>query len=62
MIKLSKFFDVSIHAMVTGEKLRFDFQDGHFGRTIVLADQLLSLDDHKILIKLMENIILESTT
>ncbi|MCK4795947.1 MAG: helix-turn-helix transcriptional regulator [Spirochaetes bacterium] len=57
LIKLSKILNISIHALATGEKLFFDFQDRPFGRIILLADHFLSLEDHKILIKLMENII-----
>jgi transcriptional regulator with XRE-family HTH domain len=57
LIKLSKFFNVSIHALATGEKLYFNFKDGHFGDTILLADKLLSLEHQKFLIELMENII-----
>ena len=57
LIKLSEIFNISIHALATGEKLFFDFQDRPFGNTILLADQLLPLEDQKIIIKLMENII-----
>jgi transcriptional regulator with XRE-family HTH domain len=61
MIKLSEFLNVSIHAMVTGEKLLFDFKDGHFGDTILMADQFLSFEHQKFLIELMENIINQPT-
>ena len=57
LIKLSKVLNVSMHALATGEKLFFDFQDRPFGKTMLLADQLLPLEQHKILIILMENII-----
>lgn len=59
MIKLSDILNISIHALATGEKLFFDFTDGHFGKTILFADQFLSLDDQQILIRLMENIVNE---
>jgi transcriptional regulator with XRE-family HTH domain len=55
--KLSELFDISMHALVTGQKLNFQFTDGPFGKTMLLADRLLTLEDHKYLIKLMENII-----
>jgi len=55
--KLSSHFDISMHALVTGQKLTFQFTDGHFGKTMLLADRLLTLEEHKYLIKLMENIL-----
>ena len=57
LIKLSNILNISIHALSTGEKLLFDFQDRHFGKTILLADQLLSYEHIKFLIELMENIV-----
>jgi transcriptional regulator with XRE-family HTH domain len=62
LLILSEFLKVSIHALATGDKLFFDFQDRHFGRTMLLADQLLTLEEHKILITLMETIIKNSST
>ena len=57
IVKLSKFFGISIHALTTGQKLCFNFIDGHLEKTILQADKLLSLDEHKMLIHLMETII-----
>ena len=57
LIKLSEIFNISIHALATGEKLNFQFTDGHFGKTMLLADHFLPLEQHKILITLMEAII-----
>lgn len=57
LIKLSEILNISIHALTTGEKLSFNFQDKHFEKKMLLADQLLPFEDHKFLIKLMENII-----
>ncbi|MEJ2418401.1 MAG: helix-turn-helix transcriptional regulator [Exilibacterium sp.] len=57
LTKLSNSLNISIHALATGEKLIFNFTDGHFGRSMLLADRLLPLDEHKILITLMEAII-----
>jgi len=55
IIRLSESLDVSMHALVTGIKLNFQFTDGHFGKTMLLADHFLSLEDHKVLIRLMES-------
>ena len=57
MIKLSEIFNCSIHALVTGEKLSFNFKDKNFGKTILIADHLLSIEDKKFLFKLMGNMI-----
>lgn len=54
-IELSNILDVSMHAISTGQKLEFNFQDKFFGETMLLADHLLSLDDQKVLIRLMES-------
>jgi putative transcriptional regulator len=56
LIKLSETLDVSMHALVTGRKLDFQFTDGPFGKTMLLADRLLPLEQQKYLIDLMENI------
>ncbi|OHD78967.1 MAG: hypothetical protein A2355_09885 [Spirochaetes bacterium RIFOXYB1_FULL_32_8] len=53
--KLSESLDISMHALVTGIKLNFQFTDGYFGKTMLLADHFLSLEDHKVLIRLMES-------
>jgi len=57
LVNISEILNISIHALSTGEKLFFDFQDRLFGKTMLLADRFLSLDDQKFIIKLMENII-----
>jgi len=57
LLKLSDLFNISIHALATGEVLNFKFKDGHFGDTMLLADRFLSLEHQKFLIELMENII-----
>lgn len=57
LIQLSNTLNVSIHTLATGQKLSFDFQDRIFGQTMLLADHFLSLDDHKVLIRLMESAI-----
>lgn len=57
IIKLSEIFNCSIHALVTGDKLKFDFKDKNFGRLILLSDHLLSIEDKNFIIKLMGNIL-----
>jgi transcriptional regulator with XRE-family HTH domain len=54
LIELSDSLDISMHALITGEKLFFDFDDRIFGRTILYADQSLSMEDHKVLVRLLE--------
>jgi transcriptional regulator with XRE-family HTH domain len=61
IVRLSEFFGVSIHALATGQKLSFNFIDGHLEKTILQADKLLSLEEHKMLIHLMETIINNKT-
>lgn len=51
---ISKYLGISIHALLTGEKLLFDFEDKFFGRIFLSADQRLSIDDQKVLIRLLE--------
>ena len=54
LFDLSTTLDISMHALITGEKLFFDYDDRIFGRAILSADQNLSLNDQKVLIRLME--------
>ncbi len=54
LVKLSEFFDLSVHAMITGENLTFDFEDKFFGKTILAVDQQLTIEEHKTLINLLE--------
>lgn len=54
LIELSKIFDLSMHAMVSGEKLNFDFEDRFFGKTILSADQHLTIEEHKTLVNLLK--------
>ena len=57
MIKLSEILNCSIHALVTGQQLSFNFKDKNFCQSILIADHLLSIEDKNFLIKLMKNII-----
>ena len=54
---LGKKLDVSVHCLVIGEKLKYDFDDKHFGETILKADQFLPFEDQKVIIHLMEAIL-----
>ena len=57
IIALSELLNISIHALATGKKLYFDFQDRPFGETMLLADHYLSLEHQKFITELMENIV-----
>ncbi len=57
IIKISQYFNISIHALITGQKLHFNFLDKAFENTILKADRQLALDDQKFIIKLMKKII-----
>jgi len=57
LIQLSEFFNVSIHYLITGQKLFFNFINKAFENTVLKADKQLSLEHQKFLIELMENII-----
>jgi transcriptional regulator with XRE-family HTH domain len=61
LFDLSVALDISMHALVKGEKLCFDFDDRIFGRTILSADNRLSFEDQKILIHILEAIINNKT-
>ena len=56
LIKISDYLNVSMHALITGQKLNFQFTDGHFGKAMLLADKLLPLEKQKYLVELMEGI------
>ena len=60
LIKLSKYFNLSIHLLATGVKLYFEFVNGDLLKALLKADHLLSLDDKATLIKLMQRIIEDS--
>lgn len=54
---LASKLNISIHCLVTGEKLKFDFDDKHFGETMLKANHFLSFEDQKVIIHLMEAIL-----
>lgn len=60
LIKISTFMKVSIHALLTGQKLIYDFSNKGLRSTILKADKLLSLEEVKFLIHLMQRIIEDS--
>jgi transcriptional regulator with XRE-family HTH domain len=60
LLKLSNFFNVSVHAIVTGKKLDFSFHNKNLGEVMLLADQLATLEEIKMLVYLMETIIKNS--
>jgi transcriptional regulator with XRE-family HTH domain len=54
LINIADKLEVSLHALLTGERLYFDFADRLFGKTILSSDQILNLEDQKILVRLLE--------
>lgn len=56
LLEMSNILDVSIHALVTGEKLFFDFDDRIFGKIILSTDHRLPIEDQKILVRLLEGV------
>lgn len=60
LTKLSLFFNVSIHVLLTGEFLFFKFNNNDLKKAMLLADHCLSLKDVNILIHLMQRIIEEA--
>ena len=57
LVKLSNYFSISIHALLTGKKLSFNFINKGFENTVLMADKQLELEEQKFLIKLMKNIL-----
>lgn len=57
LLFLSKFLNISVHALVTGQKLFFNFNNKDLLATILKADKFLSLEEIKFLIHLMQRII-----
>jgi len=62
LIKLSELFDISIHAIVTGELLYYNFENKSLLESVISADKALSLEHQKFLIELMEAIIKNSSS
>ena len=57
LVKISQFLNTSIHSLLTGQKLFYDFNNAGLKNIILKADKLLSLEEIKFLIHLMERII-----
>lgn len=60
IVKLSEIFEISIHALVTGEKLFFFFQNQGLFKGIQNADTQLSLEEQQFVKKQMKRIIEDS--
>lgn len=59
IIKLAKCLNASIHSLVTGQKLSFNYNNKDLLNVLLKGDKLLSLEDKQFCIKLMERIILD---
>lgn len=57
IVTLANIFNISIHALITGNALSFDFQDEAFKDTVLKADQQFSLEQHKFIIEIMANLL-----
>ena len=57
LILFSEYYGYSIHAIVTGEKLFFNFDNKDLLNAIIKADRLLTLEDKETVIKLMQRTI-----
>jgi len=62
LILMSALFQTSIHAIATGRKLYFQFQNKDLKDTMLNADYYLSLEDKIFLCRMMEKIIEKSTS
>lgn len=62
LLKLSNLFNISAHAIITGKKLDFTFQNKNLGDVMLLADQMATLEEIKMLVYLMETIIKNSSS
>jgi transcriptional regulator with XRE-family HTH domain len=60
LIKLSSLLNISMHALITGQKLLFNFSNEGLKNIILKADKFLSLEEIKFLIHLMQRIIEDS--
>ena len=57
LVKISTFFNISIHWLITGEKLFFDITNIKFKELILKADEQLKKDQTDTVIKLMQQIL-----
>jgi transcriptional regulator with XRE-family HTH domain len=62
LVKLSELFNISIQALATGKKLDYHFKNESFKEAVLKADKLLTLEQHKFLIELMQAIIKNTTS
>jgi len=61
LVKLSKLFNISIHSLVTGEKLLFNFKNLSLKEAILNGDKLLQPKDKEFITNLMQKIIDDSS-
>jgi transcriptional regulator with XRE-family HTH domain len=61
LVKLSEYFNTSIHSIITGEKLNFSFENKGLRESVFKADRFLDLRDTDFLVKLMKRIIEDSS-
>ena len=57
LTQLINIFNISAHCLATGKKLYYKFNDINFSKMILNADHFLSIEEHKMLIHLMEKIL-----
>jgi transcriptional regulator with XRE-family HTH domain len=62
LLKLSEYFNLSMHAIATGQKLNFNIENKGLQNTIHKADKLLPLRDKDFLTHLMQKIINDSNS
>lgn len=60
LVRISQFLNTSIHSLLTGKKLFYDFNNAGLKDIILKADKVLSLEEIKFLIHLMQRIIEDS--
>ncbi len=62
LIKLAEIFNISIHALVTGELLYYSFENKSLLESVIKADKLLSFEHQNFLTDLMGTIIKNSSS
>ena len=55
--KIAETLNTSAHCLCTGNKLHYEFSDPKFCKTMLFADHYLPLEEHKMLIHLMETLL-----
>lgn len=57
LFRISSFFKISMHALITGQKLQFDFENKGFKEVILKADEHLSIEHIEMTIKYIKQIL-----